>query len=340
MSQNHIIRQYLLPLQLRAETGGQDYSPMATAQGMQGISYDYSGMGEAGGAGAMQYSYGTGAGVGAEAVTPQVYTPTQMHRPSPPNPYEQQQQPQEQPGHQQVQMPATVVGGGIVPPFQQARPQLFGTGQLSPGKAPAAQGQAQMQEAMSSPPPNPHPSSAPPSVHGAVEISSPQNGAERVSRTPNFTSAHKEFKPIKADGFHSSASDKNLQKRYNHTKVEYNLAPPPTFGAGGGVASYSAYGQGGHNPSVPAYVSYNAVTNTAVAMTPPPNPHMGRVSPPPQPFVMNPMAGGNPGAASSVCPQPAQQSGFAPPAPPNAHVAIHSCTDKVVTADFSTGSVM
>eukprot|EP00953_Heterococcus_sp_UTEX-ZZ885_P002679 1962-Heterococcus_DN1.PRE.1 len=83
----------------------------------------------------------------------------------------------------------------------------------------------------------------------------------------------KEFKPIKADGFHSSASDKALQaslhqhlqyevldvwyrialngcascrdlrsvvlsraSRYGHTKVEYNLAPPPTAAQLGGPA--------------------------------------------------------------------------------------------------------
>eukprot|EP01084_Bolivina_argentea_P168777 292605_1 len=34
--------------------------------------------------------------------------------------------------------------------------------------------------------------------------------------------------PIRPDGFHSSASDKKLQKRYNHTQVQYDLAPPPT----------------------------------------------------------------------------------------------------------------
>ncbi|CAM9730917.1 unnamed protein product [Chrysoparadoxa australica] len=82
---------------------------------------------------------------------------------------------------------------------------------------------------------SPHTHSAPPSQHG-----NPQGPGGSLPTTPSVPNSHKTialspgrgvigktvFKP---DGFHSSASDKELQKRYGHTKIVKNVAPPPTM---------------------------------------------------------------------------------------------------------------
>mmetsp|Transcript_20316 Transcript_20316/g.30029 ORF Transcript_20316/g.30029 Transcript_20316/m.30029 type:complete len:477 (-) Transcript_20316:122-1552(-) len=63
---------------------------------------------------------------------------------------------------------------------------------------------------------------------------------------PSTQQKANEYVHIKPDGFHSSASDKTLQMRYGHTKVNYNLGPPPTAHQLGNI---QGYGQVANTPS-------------------------------------------------------------------------------------------
>jgi hypothetical protein len=49
------------------------------------------------------------------------------------------------------------------------------------------------------------------------------------------------------DGFHTSASDPELQKKYGHTRNIIDIAPPPIFNTGG-VTSPPAYGMYNSQP--------------------------------------------------------------------------------------------
>jgi hypothetical protein len=49
------------------------------------------------------------------------------------------------------------------------------------------------------------------------------------------------------DGFHTSASDPELQKKYGHTRNIIDIAPPPIFNTGG-VTSPPAYGMFNSQP--------------------------------------------------------------------------------------------
>lgn len=188
------------------------------------------------------------------------------------------------PGH--IQQP----GVGFGAPPAQVNIQQPGVGFGAPPAAAVFQpvpvqslsGQIGRSQATSPPPPppqDPPPSalavSAPTQPPSGIINNQPGDASQGVPpvapggprMTPTPTSAHKEYKPIKADGFHSSASDKALQARYGHTSVSYNLAPPPTaaeLGGGGPVESsgynYSAYspaGNTGYQPPAQT-MSYNS----------------------------------------------------------------------------------
>eukprot|EP00904_Undaria_pinnatifida_P011487 jgi/Undpi1/7469/HiC_scaffold_22.g09942.m1 len=86
-------------------------------------------------------------------------------------------------------------------------------------------------------PPPAHPSSAPSSGRGAPPPSRPP-GAYTPGPGPHQPAAEQpqgKFKPIKPDGFHSSASDKALQRRYGHTKIVRDMGAPPTAAQLGGT---------------------------------------------------------------------------------------------------------
>eukprot|EP01035_Chromulina_nebulosa_P001360 gene1360-1813_t len=71
---------------------------------------------------------------------------------------------------------------------------------------------------------------------------------------------------IRPDGFHSSASDPELQAKYGHIKEVTNIAPPPT-----GIV-YQPPTTGGPPPYVGTvynrYVPYDAHTNSAASLPP------------------------------------------------------------------------
>jgi hypothetical protein len=108
------------------------------------------------------------------------------------------------------------------------------------------------------------------------------------------------------DGFHTSASDPELQKKYGHTKNVIDIAPPPTFatmgasGMPGPPPQYGMYsqqnGQGGIQPPISRYVAYDpyasqaapAPVETALRYSPPPSGVSQPFYPPPAVFVPTP----------------------------------------------------
>ena len=97
------------------------------------------------------------------------------------------------------------------------------------------------------------------------------------------------FLPI-TDGFHTSASDPELQKKYGHTRNVVDIAPPPIFsspspgqgpGPGGMTVppqQYSMYSQptGQHSagpPTISRYVAYDPYTPSASTLAPIPTAH-------------------------------------------------------------------
>ena len=51
-----------------------------------------------------------------------------------------------------------------------------------------------------------------------------------------------------ADGFHTSASDPELQKKYGHTRNVIDIAPPPIFNTGGVSSPPPVYGMYSNQP--------------------------------------------------------------------------------------------
>lgn len=241
VTENHLIRQFLLPLQLTAER----------------VHFE-----STGGVGAPSHmgGYTHGGGVPNNAA----YT----HAPPPP--------------------PPTV---SYAPP-----PPAYGMSYAPPAPAPP-----QPSSAGFTPPPGPH--YAPPPIAtshpqqpdvqthtfppGPPPAPSP-SPAVSVSAAP--VRAVSNERRIMPDGFHSSASDPVLQRKYGHIKETVNIAPPPTgalmhapapaptsTSTSTPPAAYSAYGSPqpiGPPPSVfSRYVAYDAHTNSAsTAASPPPPP--------------------------------------------------------------------
>eukprot|EP00591_Stephanopyxis_turris_P002673 CAMPEP_0195520534 /NCGR_PEP_ID=MMETSP0794_2-20130614/17113_1 /TAXON_ID=515487 /ORGANISM="Stephanopyxis turris, Strain CCMP 815" /LENGTH=512 /DNA_ID=CAMNT_0040649915 /DNA_START=42 /DNA_END=1580 /DNA_ORIENTATION=+ len=173
----------------------------------------------------------------------------------------------------------------------------------------------------------------------------PPSGNNEPRSYSRFNSSDSDSK-YKPDGFHSSASDVDLQRKYGHVNANANanLPPPPTGGANfppppaaaaaagevrSGPASagsklppppfsYSAYGNAAA-ATKPRYPVYDAVTG--VTSAPPPLPMGGSSAPssfgapPPvmqMPNVFNPMAPSPTPAAPGVPPGAAAINHFSP----------------------------
>eukprot|EP01035_Chromulina_nebulosa_P018487 gene18487-24200_t len=113
-------------------------------------------------------------------------------------------------------------------------------------------------------PPQSYPLPPGPGVYAQSNVFQPP-----VSSLANQES-YQAIRKIKADGFHSSASDPELQVKYGHVKAHINIAPPPTAPIPGSQEK-NAYSMG---PSYSAtsnvynrYVPYDAHNN---APMPPP----------------------------------------------------------------------
>ena len=76
------------------------------------------------------------------------------------------------------------------------------------------------------------------------------------------------------DGFHSSASDPALQKKYGHVKSAINIAPPPITSPAANVSApqYSMFSNQSQIGNISRYVAYDAHTNAA--MVPPAPTHL------------------------------------------------------------------
>lgn len=118
-----------------------------------------------------------------------------------------------------------------------------------------------------------------------------------------MSNCHLLMKCILSDGFHSSASDPELQRKYGHTKETLNIAPPPTdfsyatsapnsngIAVPAGSQSYYAPppASGGISGPPPSsvynrYVPYDPHTNSAAPLPPsvfnPGTPHLQAPSP-------------------------------------------------------------
>jgi len=126
----------------------------------------------------------------------------------------------------------------------------------------------------------------------------PPTAPPAVSAPPSLHNQQRRMIPN--DGFHSSASDPNLQRKYGHTAVQPMSSlppPPPAVGGGGGFT-------GGRVPTRSKYLAYDAVTGTTSSIPtagyPPPN------NIPQQTF--------NPANQQVFNPSNAPQQGFQPPA--------------------------
>lgn len=185
--------------------------------------------------------------------------------------------------------------------------------------------------------PAPHVYSTP--QHDSSKPPSSDGGGLGYARTGGSSAAI--YKPdgaryVKADGFHSSSSDVNLQRKYGHVPVSYgNIAPPPSSHNGAGTAfpppvsgGANPYA-GGNNPystgrARQRYVAYDAVTGQTSSIprsVPPTYGQTAQNAASPLKYVV--FQGG---AAPS--PAPAANSHFPASGTHTAHIAIpasHPC---------------
>jgi hypothetical protein len=120
------------------------------------------------------------------------------------------------------------------------------------------------------------------------------------------TTSSSNSRMIMPDGFHTSASDPELQKKYGHVKTVIDIAPPPTFSSmgpvGGPPPQYSLYGaqQVSTAGTLPP-----PVYNRYVAYDPYAPPQQAEVSLPQQ-YIANPPRAYPPSIAlnSAIPPQP------------------------------------
>jgi hypothetical protein len=133
------------------------------------------------------------------------------------------------------------------------------------------------------------------------------------------------------DGFHSSASDPQLQMKYGHIKPSINIAPPPIASYPGNT--YSAYSSGG-----PAAVYNRYPVYDPLAAAPPAASH--------NPATMQPHYTNNLVPPPPSIPNPSQQSYGLPPGPPppNYHVPAYQhstpASEEEVVANANSSSVL
>lgn len=116
----------------------------------------------------------------------------------------------------------------------------------------------------------------PPPLTSSQPRSFMQQSNPHSSSTPSFPLSSSNPQPprtlIKPDGFHSSASDPNLQKKYGHIKKTISIDPPPISKSMHPPPIYGGINNG--NTIQNRYLSYDAVTGKASSL-------QGRFPPPP-----------------------------------------------------------
>jgi len=148
--------------------------------------------------------------------------------------------------------------------------------------------------------------SAPPSLHSQL------GSGTTITNTANSNTR----RMIPNDGFHSSSSDPNLQRKYGHVNAQPSgmlPPPPPVLGGGGGVAIGLT---GGRVPPRSKYLAYDAVTGMATSVAPVPyNPPQQQPFQPP-PAMNNFAQQQQPIATNNVMPSrlPPMHMNSSPPA--------------------------
>lgn len=186
--------------------------------------------------------------------------------------------------------------------------------------------------------------SAPSQMQGTVT-------APLQASNPLTHSSSSSRRVIQPDGFGSSASDPVLQKKYGHTKTVTNIAPPPVFGSGNSTsgpapgASYSMYGSGAPgNPLAhpySRYVPYDPNSNPNGSPMPPPAPPT-----PPLPYSNSqpPLQGGPhsaPPEQSSMMHEVDISSPVSSGPTPSGNISMFNpVTDKVVSATSSSSAIL
>jgi len=242
----NMVRQYLLPIQLQAETQA------ALDNGGRGLP--------------------PGIDLGGLKITNSHLPPPPMGMNMPmnggaaPQKYVAQQFPgQQMPGQQQQfqQQPPAVQNA--TPPQQLAPP----AGAASMFATPSPQSHPQPSPA---PTVNTSTEATPPPPASAEGMTTPTNSRPPPApastgsqsgyalRGQSSAAIYKGRSGIQPDGFHSSSSDKSLQEKYGHSQTDYSHIPPPptsgnsaginsgNFSGGGGPFPHSAPSSGGANP--------------------------------------------------------------------------------------------
>lgn len=331
VSENHIIRQYLLPLQLQDERQQMDADPSSSAG----------------------YNAPLGTSTSYQAPPPLYPPPTSFPPTFAPPPHA---------GLAQSQQPAAPYPA---PPLAYPTP----TFSQRPGISPTGPPQQNIMGNL----PNPLPAMAPntqlvatapvppPPVGQTDYAHSTTAGIGTAGTSISNKVVAQPTRMIRPDGFHSSASDPALQKKYGHIKQEISIAPPPTVGTAPAASNPYMFNAptGTGAPPPPAvfsrYVAYDAHTNAPVANPPPispappqHNPHSSFHSPhatlqAPHPNIVSP-----PTAVQQPPPPPPPfvappQLNFAPPAASVLHQQSFNSPisdNYVVNADSSSSSVL
>jgi hypothetical protein len=236
------VRQFLLPLQLQAETqaaidnGGLGLPPGIDLGGLTIQNQNL----------APPPTMSMGIGGGGGGATPQsLYPPTpgfSPPMPPPPPPQQWQQSPpplaypnNSMPQSQQMDTASTTSSlGALPPPPPQSQPFTQVATTAAAAASTSVGGQSVDNTAAMPPPPPPRP----PTSSGS---SSQQHAYARTGRSS--AAILQTRSGIQPDGFHSSSSDKNLQEKYGHVNVHTShLPPPPKSGNGVGLDLNSASG--------------------------------------------------------------------------------------------------
>ena len=129
-----------------------------------------------------------------------------------------------------------------------------------------------------------------------------QSGYARTGSSSAAIYKPSDRRAYKADGFHSSSSDVNLQRKYGHVQVQTSTLAPPPPSSGNSINVGSAFPAplasgpnpfaGGSNPYASGranqrYVAYDAITGKAMAMPSRPLPPSHLYA---QPAAANPVA--------------------------------------------------
>ena len=232
----------------------------------------------------------------------------------------------------QPAMPPPPIGGMGAPPTPpSAPPHMLST--PSPNMPPSAQVAPRAAQ-----PTAPHSASAPPvpsSGNGQMERSasapsSGNSGRHTYSRSGSSSAAVLSKAKFRPDGFHSSSSDVNLQKKYGHSSHGTPVAaipPPPTSGNSAGppamtssganpyAAGSSAFGSANRYGSATSrYPVYGAAVGQPNVVAPPSSGGYGGM---PQQQAVPSYAVFQPGAQPQMQqqqqqPQPAYQQPFSP----------------------------